>query len=107
MLGGENGSAAARATGSFGRLDRFSIEHFRLVVLHAGGQRVAHEEGRAAAETVPLGAELFGVAQLAVDVAVGTVARQHRVEHAVAFAAVEAALVPHLHPSQSINSLDY
>ena len=48
----------------------------------------------AAAVAVPLGAEGLGVAALAVDVAVGRVAAQHRVQRtrAVAVAASEAFL---------------
>ena len=64
--------------------------------------RVAHQEGGTATESVAFRAEFLGVAKLAVDIAVGPVAGQHRVQHAMALFAVEASLVPHLINSQIV-----
>lgn len=67
-----------------------------IAALHGLRNSLAHEESGSAAEAVAFGAELLGVAQLAVDIAVRAVAGEHRVENAVALAAVEARLVPDL-----------
>ena len=64
--------------------------------------RVAHQEGGTATESVAFRAEFLGVAKLAVDIAVWPVAGQHRVQHAMALFAVEASLVPHLINSQIV-----
>ena len=61
---------------------------------------VAHQESGTAAEAVAFRAVLFGVAQFAVDVAIGTVTGQDR----MAFAAIEAALVPHSSAGQHLLS---
>jgi hypothetical protein len=65
---------------------------------------VAHQESGTAAETVAFRAVLFGVAQFAVDVAIGTIAGQDRIQDAMAFAAIEAALVPHSSAGQHLLS---
>lgn len=57
---------------------------------------VALKEGWSTTEAVAFGSVLLGVAELAVNVSVGSVAGQHRIEDAVALLAVEARLVPNL-----------
>lgn len=47
-----------------------------------------------------LGAEVLGVARTAVDLLVGSVTGYHGVQRAMALAAVEALLVPHLSQTQ-------
>ena len=57
---------------------------------------VTLKEGRAATESIAFGSVLLGVAKFAVDVVIGSIASQHRVQDTVALFAVEARLVPDL-----------
>ena len=57
---------------------------------------VALQESGATAESVALGTKFLGVAEFAVDVAVGTVASENRIQNTVTFVTVEARFVPHL-----------
>ena len=54
------------------------------------------DEGRAVAVAVPLGAVAFRIAELAVDLTVGSVVSNHGIERTVALAAIVASLVPFL-----------
>lgn len=51
-------------------------------------------EGGGVAETIALRSVTLGVAQLAVDLAIGGIAGEHRVQGSVALTAVVTALVP-------------
>lgn len=68
----------------------------RVIHLRHGAAVVGADgdEGGAVAVTVALGSVLLGVAQLAVDLAVRSVAGGHGVQRSVALAAVVAGLVP-------------
>lgn len=48
-------------------------------------------------KTITLWPKSLGVTELAVDIAIGTVAQHHRVQRAMALTAAVAALVPFLH----------
>jgi hypothetical protein len=58
--------------------------------------RVSHQESATSAESVSFRPEFLGVAELTVDVTIGPVTGQHRVQYAFALFAVEASLVPNL-----------
>lgn len=60
------------------------------------GFSIGGDEGGGVAVAEALRPEELGVASAAVDLLVGAVTRQHRVQRPVAFRAIEAFLVPHL-----------
>jgi len=98
LLRGEHLSAAPRAALALHRLDGRhvdgSLRRLRLVdVLPAWDVFGGEDTPRAGREPVPLGAVLLGVAQLAVHLAVRTVAVRHGVQRPLALAALEALLV--------------
>lgn len=72
------------------------MSRLKLWGLHWGGAGLAsREEGGGVAVAEALGAVVLAVAGLAVDLLVGAVAGQDRVQRAAALAAAEALLVPH------------
>ena len=93
LLGGVDGESATRTSFTFGRFQsRLGLAgRFRIA-------RSADQSGRVAvAET--FGSVAFAVTGLAVDILVGSVAGQNRIQRPVAVAAVEAQLVPFLYQS--------
>ena len=58
--------------------------------------RVSHQESATSAKSVSFRPEFLGVAELTVDVTIGPVTGQYRVQDALALFAVEASLVPNL-----------
>lgn len=93
LLGGEDYSSATGTALTFLRFDgpRVDVDERRLLASRDG---VTLKEGRAATESIAFGSVLLGVAKFAVDVVIGSIASQHRVQDTVALFAVEARLVP-------------
>lgn len=56
--------------------------------------RVAHEEGSAGTKTVAFRTKFLGVAKLAVNIPIRSIASEDRVQDSVTFEAVEASFVP-------------
>lgn len=93
LLGGVDGIAASAAPLTGGG---FVAAVGSDVGLDGGRGAVGAHQSGGVTEAEALGAEQLAVAGPAVDLAVGAVAGQDRVEGAVALGAVEALLVPHL-----------
>ena len=97
LLGGVDEVAAAGAALALGRL-RAGVGHG---VVHRRCRALRADERRGVTEAEALRPEQLRVAGPAVDLLVGTVAGEDRIEGAVALGAVEALLVPHLQRERS------
>lgn len=94
MFSGKDHAAAPGTALTFLGFDRpgVDVDKGRLFSIIDG---VALQESGATAESVALGTKFLGVAEFAVDVAVGTVASENRIQNTVTFVTVEARFVPH------------
>jgi len=93
LLGGVDGVAATTTALSGGGSGAAAGGH---VVMDDGRDgSIGADQSRSVSETESFGSEQFAIAGPAVDLLVGTVASQHRIQRTMALCAVEALLVPH------------
>lgn len=95
LLGGKDGATATRTTlaGACPNLVHLNSGTHRWCTI-VGGIAIGLESAATLTIAIALGSELLGIAALAVDVLIGRLAAQNRVEALLAGAALEALLVP-------------